>query len=138
MASDREIRYLSAADLYAMAEDLLGRRPLVRDRRLLRHAAARPTLVVFGEEVFATLPEKAASLMQALAAYHPLYDGNKRLATAVTTRFLVENDLEPVWDENEIYDFVLGVAQKQWDVAEIAAWLAAHTRPGGAPCPSGT
>lgn len=132
MESDREIRYLSPADLYAMAEDLLGRRPQVRDRRLLRTAAARPMLVVFGEEVFATLPEKAAALMQALAAFHPLFDGNKRLATAVTTRFLVENDLEPMWDEDEIHDFVLGVAQKQRDVAEIADWLAAHTRPRGA------
>jgi len=138
MASDREIRYLSPADLYAMAEDVLGRRPQVRDRRLLRTAAARPMLVVFGEEVFATLPEKAAALLQALAAFHPLYDGNKRLATAVTTRFLTENDLVPVWDEDEMYQFVLGVAQKHWDVAEIADWLAAHTRPGDAPCPSAT
>lgn len=130
MPSDHEIRYLTPAELYAMAEQVLGRRPQVRDRRLLRNAATRPMLVVFGEEVFATLTEKAAALMQAVAAYHPLYDGNKRLATAVTARFLIENDLEPVWDEREIHDFVLDVAQKQRDVAEIAAWLEAHTRPG--------
>ena len=128
MSSSHEVSYISPAELYALAEDLLGPRPPVRDRRLLRNAAMRPMLVVFGEEVFPDLSQKAAALLEAVAAYHPLYDGNKRLATAATARFLTDNGLEPTWSEGEIYRFVLDVAQKKFDVTEIARWLAAHTR----------
>lgn len=112
-----------------MAEDVLGPRPPLRDRRLLRQAALRPMLVVFGEEVFPTLMEKAAALLEAVAAYHPLYDGNKRLATLATARFLTDNGLHPIWGEDEMVRFVLDVARKELDVAQIAVWLAANTQP---------
>jgi death-on-curing protein len=121
-----EINYLTPADLYTIAEETLGRKPDVRDRRLLRVAAGRPALIVFGEEVFPTLLDKAAALMHSLAAHHLFYDGNKRTATAATIRFLELNGQHPTWDAETIYDFVLGIAQNKFDVPEIAAWLAKH------------
>jgi len=124
-----DIHYLTPADLYALAEDVLGRRPDVRDRHLLRKAAARPMLVLFGEEVFPTVFEKASALLHALAAHHLFYDGNKRTATVATARFLELNGLRPTWTTTIIYDFVLEVAQNKHDVPEIAAWLAEHTEP---------
>ena len=106
---------------------VLGRRPDVRDRHLLHRAAARPMLVLFGEEVFPTLLDKAAALLHALAAHHLFYDGNKRTATAAAARFLEMNGWRPTWDDDSIYAFVLDVAQNKLDVPAIAAWLAAHT-----------
>jgi death-on-curing protein len=126
-----DIHYLTPADLYAIAEEVLGRRPDVRDRRLLRSAAARPMLAAFGAEAYPTLFDKAAALLHSLAAHHLFYDGNKRTATAATTRFLVLNGIQPTWEEQTIYGFVLAVAQNQHDVPAIAAWLAAHTREDG-------
>lgn len=127
-AADHDIIYLTPAEIYALAEDVLGRRPDVRDRRLIRTAAARPALVIFGEEVFPTVYDKAAALLHALAAYHPFYDGNKRTATAAATHFLRANAVQPTWDADMIYDLVLDIAQKKLDVPEIAAWLAEHTK----------
>ncbi len=124
-----EINYLTPAELYAIAEAVLGRKPDVRDRRLLHSAAARPALVVFGEEVFPTVFDKAAALLHSVAAHHVFFDGNKRTATAVATRFLQINGLQPTWDADTIYHFVLGVAQNKWDVNDIAAWLSDHTQP---------
>ena len=87
-------------------------------------------LVLFGEEMFPTLLDKAAALLHALAAHHVFYDGNKRTATTATVRFLEANGLHPAWDDESIYTFVLAVAQNQVELPEIAAWLAAHTRNG--------
>jgi death-on-curing protein len=125
--TDPKLEFLTPADLYAIAEEVLGRKPDVRDRYLLLKAAARPLLIVFGEEVFPTLMDKAAALLHSLAAHHLFYDGNKRTATAATIRFLRMNGVQPTWDDTTVYDFVLDVAQNKLDVPEIAAWLAEHT-----------
>ncbi len=121
------IRYLSASEIYAAAEEALGRKPEVRDRHLLRSAAARPMLRAFGHEAYPTLLDKAAALMHSLAAHHLFYDGNKRTATQATILFLRANGLEPTWSECEVYEFVLEIAQRLHDVPAIAHWLAEHT-----------
>jgi prophage maintenance system killer protein len=64
-----------------------------------------------------------------LAAHHVFFDGNKRTATLAVTRFLAHNGLTPTWDAPTVYQFVLEIAQNRHDVAAVAAWLAAHTRP---------
>jgi death-on-curing protein len=127
MADD--IHYLTPAEIYAIAEDALGRKPDVRDRHLLRSAAARPALHAFGEEAYPELLDKAAALLHSLAAHHLFFDGNKRTATQATIVFLQRNGLQPAWSAQEVYDFVLEIAQSKHDVSAIATWLAAHTRP---------
>jgi death-on-curing protein len=120
--------YLTPAEIYAIAEQVLGRKPDVRDRHLLRSAAARPALHHFGEDAYPTLLDKAAALLHSLAAHHLFYDGNKRTAARVTAVFLRQNGLEPTWDADDAYHFILEVAQNQHDVPEIARWLDANTR----------
>ncbi len=129
MTSQDPIHYLTPAELYAAAEEVLGRQPDVRDRHLLRSAAARPMLSAFGHEAYPSLLDKAAALLHSLAAHHLFYDGNKRAATRATILFLQRNGLQPAWDAESIYNFVLEVAQNQHDVPAIAQWLAAHTTP---------
>lgn len=121
------VRYLSPADLYAINEEVIGERPMVRDRHLLRSAANRPQTMLFGEMMYPSLLDKAAALLHSLAYHHLFHDGNKRTAQRATVLFLRENGLEPAWDEDEAYQFILEVAQNQHDVPEIAAWLAEHT-----------
>lgn len=123
------IHYLTPAEIYAAAEEALGRKPDVRDRHLLRSAAARPMLRAFGTEAYPSIMDKAAALMHSLAAHHLFYDGNKRTATRVTEVFLRRNGLQPAWDADEIYTFVLEIAQNQHDVPTIAGWLSARVRP---------
>lgn len=124
----QDIRYLTAAEIYEIAEKMLGRKPDVRDRHLLRSAAARPMTRAFGESAYPTLMDKAAALLHSLAAHHLFFDGNKRTATAATLRFLDENGLQPTWNADEIYQYVLEIAQNMHDVPAIAQWLAEHTR----------
>lgn len=121
------IHYLTPAEIYAAAQEALGREPDVRDRHLLRSAAARPALGAFGEEAYPTLLDKAAALMHSLAAHHLFFDGNKRTATRATSIFLERNGLRPTWDAQSVYQFVLEIAQNQHDVPAIAQWLGQHT-----------
>lgn len=130
LPSHDQINYLTPADIYAIAEEAIGRQPRVRDRHLLRAGAARPMLAAFGADAYPTVLDKAAALLHALAAHHLFYDGNKRTATLATTRFLAANGMQPAWDDDTIYRFVLEVAQNMHDIPAIADWLAAHTRPG--------
>jgi death on curing protein len=128
MDNPDDIHYLTPAELYTAAQDALGREPDVRDRHLLRSAAARPMLQAFGAEAYPSLLEKAAALMHSLAAHHLFFDGNKRTATRATTLFLQRNGLQPTWDAATVRQFVLEIAQDKHDVPAIAAWLEAHTR----------
>lgn len=128
MTQNHDVRYLTAAEIYEVAETVLGRKPDVRDRHLLRSAAARPMIQAFGEWAYPTLLDKAAALLHSLAAHHLFFDGNKRTATAATLRFLDVNGLAPTWTEDEIYQYVLEIAQNMHDVPAIARWLDDHTR----------
>ncbi len=123
-----EIRYLTPAEIYAIAEEVLGRKPDVRDRHLLRSAAARPMLHAFGEDAYPTLLDKAAALLHSLAAHHLFYDGNKRTAARAVVVFLERNGLYPTWNADEAYDFILEVAQSRHNVESVSAWLAEHTK----------
>ncbi len=125
--TDRDIRYLTPADIYEIAEQVLGREPKIRDRHLLGVAAKRPAQSAFGQDAYPTLIDKAAALLHALTAHHLFFDGNKRTATQATVRFLTLNGLRPTWDAAAAQQFVLEIAQNQHDVPAVAAWLADHT-----------
>lgn len=124
-----DINYLTPADVYRIAEQTLGREPMVRDRRTLHTSVARPAMHIFGQDAYPTLVEKAAALLHALTAHHPFFDGNKRVATAATIAFLQANGLRPMWSVEALHDFVLEIAQHRHDVEDVAAWLAEHTQP---------
>ena len=121
------IRYLSAADIYVINEKIVGHRPHVRDRKLLRSAADRPSIRVFGEEQFPTIIDKAAAVLHSIAYHHLFADGNKRTAQQAVVMFLEANGFRITWQENEAIDFILEIAQGQHDVEAVSDWLADHT-----------
>ena len=51
---------------------------VVRDVGLLASALERPLTTVFGEEAYPSFEEKAAVLVQSIATFHPMLDGNIR------------------------------------------------------------
>ena len=88
-------------------------------------AAARPQATVFGEDAYPTVHEKAAALLQSLAANHPLLDGNKRTAFVATALFYGLNGHHvPGSAEDELFDLVIAVATGGLDtVSKIAKRL---------------
>jgi death-on-curing protein len=124
---DRSFYFLSINDLYNINSEVTGKTPFLREHQLLRSVVTRPYIVVFGEEQFPTLIDKAAATMHALAAYHVFADGNKRTAIRATQMFLEANGIRPIWTEDEAREFVLGIAKNEIDLEAVKAWLVSHT-----------
>jgi len=122
------VRYLSAADLYMINEEIVGHRPMVRDRHLLRSAADRPLIRIFGEEQFPTIIDKAASLLHSVAYHHLFSDGNKRTAQGAVVMFLEANGYRTTWKPAEAIHFILEIAQGKHEVEAVSTWLETHTQ----------
>jgi death-on-curing protein len=125
---DKPIVYLTVNDLYNINEEVTNGLPYVRDRHLLRSAANRPMLSLYGQPQFPTLLEKAAATFHSLAYHHLFADGNKRTAVRAVELFLRSNDIMPTWTDQQMRDFALHVALGEIDTPEIAAWLDDHTQ----------
>lgn len=116
--------YIDVEDLVALAAQLLGDPPPVRDLGLLGSAAARPVTSASGEDAYPDIWLKATALLQSLVKNHALVDGNKRLGWLATAVFLQLNGVEATHASNDdVYDFVMDVAAGQHSVAEIAEGL---------------
>jgi len=119
-----QVEYLDLDDLLALASELLGDPPPVRDVGLLGSAAARPQTTALGEDAYLDLWTKAAALLQSIVKNHALVDGNKRLAWLATATFLEVNGTTVTHVENSaVYNFVMTVAAGNHDVQTIAAML---------------
>ncbi len=114
--------YLTLDDLLLLVMDL-GVGP-VRDVGLLDSAAHRPQVMLFGEEAYPGLDEKAAVLLESLVRNHALVDGNKRLGWLAVVVFYGLNGEQLDAPDNDAYDLVISVASGTRPYAEIAAELA--------------
>ena len=114
--------YLSYEDVLQVAEGVLGQ-VVVADAGLLASAVLRPQVTVFAEDAYPTLADKAAALLHGIARNDALVDGNKRLAWAAARVFLLMNGYSIVYTIDDAEATVLGVAQGDVNVAELATWL---------------
>ncbi|WP_030299937.1 type II toxin-antitoxin system death-on-curing family toxin [Streptomyces katrae] len=117
------MHYLTLPELLNLAERLGANE--VRDYGLLDSALARPQAIVFGQDAYPDVWQKAAALMESLARNYGLVDGNKRIAWYATWVFLHMNGhpLDRAFDVDEAEQFVLDVCQGALDVPKIAAQL---------------
>lgn len=123
------VHYLTAEHLAEIAEAAVEGTVLLRDPGLLASAAERPRTVLFGEEQYPSILDKAAALMHSIARFHPLIDGNKRLAWLATYTFCELNGVPVAATNRQAVDFTLAVAAGELnEVAEIAKALAPLVR----------
>jgi death-on-curing protein len=118
-----------AADVLGTTPEQISRLPNVG---LAESALAAPHAGFGDVELYPTVLEKAAVLLERLVRNHPLPDGNKRTAFFLTGLFLEENglllpDAMPDLDVT----MVERIAAGQADHDEILAWLSERT--GGLP-----
>lgn len=120
-----EVEYVDADDLVALAIDLLGDPPPIRDAGLLASAAARPQATVGGRDAYPDLWTKAAALLQSLLQDHALVDGNKRLGWLAIAVFLEINGVTTTRVSNDdVYDLVMWATTTTPEVDQLADRLA--------------
>lgn len=126
------MKWLALADLeliHLQIIDASGGSQGVRDRGRLESALAAMQQEAFGQELHPTIFEKAAVLLRGIIADHPFVDGNKRSGIMAALIFLNLNSYDTAQiKDSELEDFAVQVAVEHLEVAEIAKWLACHSR----------
>lgn len=98
----------------------------IRDVGLLASALARPATTVMGAEAYPGLAEKAAALLESVARFHPLIDGNKRTAWTLMVLLLWINGFKHDFTTNQGFDLVVGVAAGAIGLEDSAAEINQH------------
>lgn len=118
--------YLAAAsEILGVSEERLARLPRLK---LAESALAAPFAGSGEEDAYPTLELKAAVLLERLVRNHPLPDGNKRTALALTIDFLQQNGCS--WGEPDVAidaGTVNRVAAGAAELEEIVAWIRQRT-----------
>jgi death-on-curing protein len=104
--------YLSLPELVYIAERTLGD-VSVRDLGLIEAALARPRARYEGEDVYPTLEDKAAALVQSLARTKGLESGNHKLALAALTVFLGANGRRLAMTNGDAYTFIAAISTER-------------------------
>jgi death-on-curing protein len=98
----------------------------VRDIGLLASALARPATTVRGVEAYPQLAMKAAALMESVARFHPLIDGNRRTAWTLMVLMLWINGYRHDFGTDEAFNLVVGVAASDVSIEDSAGTIATH------------
>lgn len=101
-----------------------GETPYLHDgEKALNAALARPMASFDGKMLFDTPIMQAAALLQSVNSHHPLIDGNKRAAWALSIFYMNSWDYEIKEDQEVAAQFVLDSIDERWEVPRIALWF---------------
>lgn len=123
--------FLSIDEVIAIHETvvlLFGGRVDMRDFTLLHSAVERSKATFGGKDLYPTLFDKAAALIQSLILNHPFDDGNKRTAITTTARFLYLNGYRIILPKKESVQFTLDIDSHKLDFRGTANWLKKHSK----------
>lgn len=73
----------------------------------LAFAVERPKQIIFGEEIYLTLAQKAGALTQSLIQTHPFHNGNKRTALLCLSTFLRMNGYRLTLEEGKAVELMV-------------------------------
>ncbi|QMS89990.1 type II toxin-antitoxin system death-on-curing family toxin [Nostoc edaphicum CCNP1411] len=122
-------RFLSISQVLDIHQDEInsfGGTSGVRDEGLLDSALAQPQATFGGELLHPTIHEQAAAYLYHLAMNHPFIDGNKRTAFAVMDTFITLNGYSLNLSQEQAYNLVIRVVQKEISKEELSAFMELH------------
>ena len=95
----------------------------VRSEHALYSAVMQPQQSAFGEDLYPTIPEKAAAYGFFLTQGHPFTDGNKRTAVVAMLAFLDLNGYLFDQPDDEITEMFVQVAAGAVQQGEFFRWV---------------
>lgn len=123
--------YVDIKEVYQIHQLIVKRaktKARVRDFTLLHSALERPKATWEGKDLYRSIFDKAAALLQSLCLNHPFTDANKRTAWTVTHKFLWSNGHHLKANRNEAADFMVWVDNGKPELKQISRWLRLHTK----------
>ena len=98
----------------------------VRDQGSLASALSRPYQTFDGKDLYPSIVEKAASLIESIVVNHPFVDGNKRTGYVLMRLVLLANGRDISATQQAKFDFVIRIASGKTNFENIVQWLEAH------------
>ena len=98
----------------------------IRDQQLLDSAIQSPFQTFDGEDIYPSLPEKAARLGYGLIQNHPFADGNKRIGILVMLTFLELNGIDVNCTDEELIRIGLDLANGSMESDQLVKWIVIH------------
>ena len=118
--------YLTLDDILAIRDEVAREcaNPVaLREPSSLYAAMEAPGSVLFGQEMFQTLAEKAGALLYGLVQHHPFWDGNKRIATRALELFLFNNGARLTVSAEALQAYAREIARGKLSRDAVVAWL---------------
>ena len=113
--------------LHRILIDKFGGSHGIRDNAALESAIARPFQTFDGNDLYPSVLEKAASLIESILVNHPFIDGNKRTGYTVLRLYLIQNGLDIAASQENKYEFVINIASGTLKYEGILSWLKSNT-----------
>lgn len=97
----------------------------------LAASVGNPAATFGGQDLYPTIPHKAASYAFGIAENQPFVDGNKRTATITMLAFLDLNSYEFYQTDDEIERMFVDLGDEQSPVGqeEFSVWVCEHAKP---------
>ena len=101
----------------------------LRDLAGLESAVAIPQATFGGEFLHASIPAMAAAYLFHLCQNHAFIDGNKRVGANTAITFLLMNNWDATFSEEELVDVVLSVASDRLNKQALIGIFEARSKP---------
>ena len=99
----------------------------IRDEGLLESALNTPFQTFDKEELYKTIPAKAAKLCYFIINNHAFVDGNKRIGILTMLVFLEMNSINIKCTDDELIELGLGLADGRIKEEELLGWILDHS-----------
>jgi len=126
------IKYMTLAQVLAqqrMTINGIGGQHGFKDFNGVDSAVAQPQMTFDGEDLYPTIPEKAAVLAFSLIKNHGFTDGNKRIGYSAMRAFLRRNGFDRIGSHDEWYDIIIALAASEIGREEFTEWVKAPIVP---------
>ncbi len=99
----------------------------IRNKEALEGSLKIPFQTFDNKELYPSIEEKAAKLLESIIKNHPFVDGNKRTGYVLLKIFLEEHNREIKASEKEKYEFIMDIAKGKISYQNIVKWIKEHT-----------
>lgn len=130
------MNYLTVRDIVKINAKLItktskGEMIGVRDATALDMAVEQPKQIVFGEELYPSIYDKAAILSINLAKRNPFQNANKRTALVAMMTFFIMNGYKTTFSREEAVSLLLTITTSSVEFDQLKANVAGYLKDSG-------
>lgn len=117
-----------AIEIHTILIERFGGSNGIRDRELLNAALNRPYQTFDGKDLYPSITDKAAAVLESIVKNHPFIDGNKRTGYVLARLLLMSEQLDIKSNQENKYQFIKAISTGKLNIEQIKEWLEKNSR----------